>query len=262
MVLPLYDHSPFRLPHRPIVTWALIAANVLVFLIEFVVPDSDAFVLTFGAIPAAVVGESTNAGELSPVLTLITYQFLHADFMHIFGNMIFLWVFGDDVEEALGRGRFLLFYLSCGVIGALAFVASGIHAETPLIGASGSISGVVIAYLMLRPCAPVTVLTFGFLPMRLSAYWVVGFFIVLQFVNLGSASASEVAYWCHVGGMGAGALLFPLLRRPGVRLFECIRRPDELDAAKDPEIAAAAEPRAGGRRSPSGTGNDRHGPWG
>jgi membrane associated rhomboid family serine protease len=118
----------------------------------------------------------------------------------------------------------------------------------PLIGASGSISGVVIAYVMLRPCAKVTVLTFGIIPMRISAYWVVGIFAVLQFINLESSSKSEVAYWCHIGGMIAGGALFPLMRPVGVILFECIRGP------REPIVVAGTE-HVGG----PGIGS---GPWG
>src|SRR6202040_3652297 len=116
----------------------------------------------FGVTPAAMFGGITPA----PVLTLVTYMFLHADIGHIFGNMIFLWVFGDDVEEALGRGRFLVFYLLCGVIGALAFVASDPTFGGPLIGASGAISGIVVGYVMFRPCAKVTVLV-SIIPLRI-----------------------------------------------------------------------------------------------
>jgi membrane associated rhomboid family serine protease len=240
MVLPLYDDNPFKLPHRPIVTWTLIGVNFLVFLIEFVSGKGENLAVAYGTTPAAFAGDVIVPSALSPVTTLITYQFVHSDFMHILGNMIFLWVFGDDIEEALSRGRFLAFYLGCGIIGASAFIISDLHSQIPLIGASGSISGVVIAYLMLRPCAKVTVLTFG-IPMRINAYWVVGFFIVMQFVSLGSASASEVAYWCHIGGMAGGAVLFPLMRPPGVRLFECMR-------ADDKPVASAR--------------NERAGPWG
>ncbi len=100
--------------------------------------------------------------------------------------------------------------------------------QVPLIGASGAIAGVVVAYVMLRPCAKITVLAFG-IPLRISAYWVIGAFIALQFINLGSASKSEVAYWCHIGGMLAGALLFPLMRQPGVTLFECIEPPGSIE---------------------------------
>jgi membrane associated rhomboid family serine protease len=226
MVMPLYDDNPFKLPHRPIVTWGLIVANLVLFVAEFSASAGpETIVRTYGLIPDALIGEISVAGALSPVLTLFSYQFLHADLTHLLGNMIFLWVFGDDIEECLGRLRYLGFYLASGVIGGLVYVWSDVHSSGPLIGASGSIAGVVIAYVMLRPCAKITVLTFGIIPMRISAYWVVGVFVVMQFINLESSSKSEVAYWCHIGGMLAGAALFPLMRPAGVVLFECIRPP-------------------------------------
>ena len=223
MVLPLYDDNPFKLPVRPIVTWLLILANVLVFMVEVGGSDVEELAITnaFGVTPAALLGGVTPA----PVLTLVSYMFIHADIGHIFGNMIFLWVFGDDVEEALGRRRFLLFYSLCGIIGALAFVASDPTFEGPLIGASGAISGVIVAYAMWRPCAKVTVL-FGIIPLRISAFWVIGAFVLTQLWNLGATGKSDVAYWCHLGGMLAGAVLFPLMRLPGVQLFECVRTPN------------------------------------
>jgi membrane associated rhomboid family serine protease len=222
MVLPLYDDNPFKLPVKPIVTWLLILVNLLMFLLELGGSDAGtlAVVNAFGVTPTALLGGITPA----PVLTLLTYMFIHADGAHIFGNMIFLWVFGDDVEEALGRRRYLLFYLLCGVIGALAFVASDPTFEGPLIGASGAISGIVVAYAMLRPCAKVTVLV-SVIPLRIRAYWVIGAFVLTQLWNLESAGKSDVAYWCHLGGMLAGAALFPLMRLPGVQLFECVGTP-------------------------------------
>ena len=105
-------------------------------------------------------------------MTLITYMFLHANFWHIFGNMIFLWVFGDDIEEALGHWRFLAFYLSCGVGAGIAFVLSDLHSNMELIGASGAVAGVIAAYLLFRPCAKVTVLV-GLLVVRVRAFWVI-----------------------------------------------------------------------------------------
>ncbi len=222
MVLPLYDDNPFTLPVRPVVTWILILANVLVFLVQSGGSDVEAQAIAnaFGVTPAALLGGVTPA----PVLTLITYMFIHADLSHIFGNMIFLWVFGDDVEEALGRGRFLLFYLMCGVIGAVTFVASDPGFDGPLIGASGAISGVIVAYVMWRPCAKVTVLV-SIIPLRISAFWVIGAFVLIQLWNLEATGKSDVAYWCHFGGMLSGAVLFPLMRLPGVQLFECVREP-------------------------------------
>jgi membrane associated rhomboid family serine protease len=236
MVMPLYDHNPFELPHRPIMTWGLIVANLVIYVAQFgASAGPEAVVRAYGLTPDALIGEISVPGALTPVLTLFSYQFLHADIMHILGNMIFLWVFGDDIEECLGRLRFLAFYLATGVIGGLVYVWSDAHSAAPLIGASGAISGVAIAYVMLRPCAKITVLTFGIIPMRISAYWVVGLFVVLQFVSLESSSKSEVAYWCHIGGMVAGGVLFPLLRPAGVMLFECIRGP------KVPEVVAGTD---------------------
>jgi membrane associated rhomboid family serine protease len=221
MVFPLYDGNPFKLPVRPIVTWLLILANVLVFLVEVAGSDSetDAIINAFGVTPVALFGTTPP-----PVFTLVTYMFLHAGAGHIFSNMIFLWVFGDDVEEALGRWRFLAFYLLCGIIGGIIFVASDPSFAGPLIGASGAISGVIIAYAMWRPCAKVTVLV-SIIPLRISAYWVVGLFAATQLWNLESAGKSDVAYWCHLGGMLAGAALFPIMKRPGIRLFECLLEP-------------------------------------
>lgn len=227
MVLPIYDDNPFKLPVKPVVTWLLILTNILVFLVEVGGSDAetDAIVNAFGVTPVSLLDTAPP-----PVFTVFTYMFLHADMGHIFGNMIFLWVFGDDVEEVLGRARFLLFYLLCGMVGGLAFVASDPGFSGPLIGASGAIAGVIIAYAMWRPCARITVLV-AVIPLRIPAYWVIGLFVGTQLINLESAGKSEVAYWAHLGGMIAGGILFPLLKRPGYRLFECIREPHYPGAA-------------------------------
>ncbi len=219
MVFPLYDDNPFKLLVKPIVTWLLIVANFAVFAVEVGSGDPDSLIGAFGLTPSVLLGGGSGAA-----FTLLTYMFFHAGLSHIFGNMVFLWVFGDDVEEVLGRGRFLLFYLLCGIAGAAAFVASDPGFEGPLIGASGAISGVVVAYAMWRPCAKVTVL-FSIIPLRISAIWVIGAFVATQLWNLEAAGKSDVAYWCHLGGMVAGAILFPLLKRPGYQLFECVREP-------------------------------------
>jgi membrane associated rhomboid family serine protease len=231
MVMPLYDDNPFKLPQTPVVSWSLIGFTIVAFVIEFSANDNPLVVANqFGVIPAAVSGVYSFPGAISPLLTLVTYQFLHADIVHLVGNLIFLWVFADNVEQALGRWRFLAFYVLVGAVGAVAFVVSDPASKIPLIGASGSISGVVIAYLMLRPCAKLTALVLG-IPLRISAYWIIGVFIAIQFINLGSTK-SDVAWWCHVGGMMAGALLMPFMKQPGVRLFECIRPGDiQLESA-------------------------------
>jgi membrane associated rhomboid family serine protease len=239
MVMPLYDDNPFRLPQTPVVSWLLIGVTLVTFVLEFSAHDDPLVIANrFGVIPAAVSGAYSFPGAINPLATLFSYQFLHADVVHLIGNLIFLWVFADNVEQALGRVRFLIFYLLVGAAGALAFVFSDPGSKVPLVGASGSIAGVVIAYLMLRPCAKLTALVMA-IPLRISAYWIIGVFIAIQFVNLGSATSSDVAWWCHVGGMAAGAVLFPLMKRRDVRLFECIR---PGDIRLEPAAGAPAAP--------------------
>ncbi len=226
MVMPLYDDNPFKLPRTPVVSWALIAVTIVAFILEFSVTDNPAVLAhQLGVVPAAIFGAYSHPGAIGALLTPFTYQFLHADVMHLIGNLIFLWVFADNVEQALGRWRFLIFYLLAGALAGLAYAVSDPGSKVPLIGASGSVSGVVIAYLMLRPCAKLTALVMG-IPLRISAYWIIGVFIAIQFVNLGAAARSDVAWWCHIGGMAAGGLLLLLLKRSGVKLFECIRPGD------------------------------------
>ena len=224
MVVPLYDDNPFAAPVKPVVTWCLIAANLAVFFYEVGASQLalDRMIDTFSLTPAAFVGEIEPLGWVPALATVFTYQFFHADIAHLLGNMVFLWVFGDDVERAIGRWRFLAFYLLCGVVGGLVFVAIDLRAGIELIGASGAIAGLVVAYVMLRPCAKITVLL-GIIPLRLGAYWVVGLFVIIQLWNLGSSSKSEVAYWCHFGGMVAGGILFPLLKPAGIKLFQCMQ---------------------------------------
>ena len=244
MVVPIYDDNPFTQPVKPVVTWCLIAVNMAVFLFEALAPQAglDRIIDTFSLTPAVLRGHILAWGTLPPIATLITYQFFHADIGHLFGNMIFLWVFGDDIERALGAARYLLFYLAAGVVGGLVFVAVDPNSAIELIGASGSIAGVVIAYLMLRPCAKITVLL-GIIPLRISAYWVVGLFVLTQLWNLGASSKSEVAYWCHFGGMLAGAVLFPLLKPRSVKLFECMQPARETVVRIGPTV-----PRVGADR--------------
>jgi membrane associated rhomboid family serine protease len=128
-------------------------------------------------------------------------------------------------------------------------VASDPTFAGPLIGASGAISGVIVAYVMWRPCAKVTVL-FGIIPLRISAFWVIGAFVLTQLWNLEATGKSDVAYWCHLGGMLAGAVLFPIMRRPGVQLFECVRMPNYPGGsvgAAAPPVRPAAGPGPEGR---------------
>jgi membrane associated rhomboid family serine protease len=232
MVMPIWDHSPFKWPTPPYVMWLLIAANFVVFFAQSgagsaAMDYGDAIA---GLIPASfAAGGIAGLGALPAPLTLLTYQFLHADFWHVFGNMIFLFVFGDDIEELIGHWRFLAFYLACGVGAGLAFVLSAPGAATELIGASGAVAGVIAAYLMYRPCAKVTVLL-GLIPLRLRAFWVIGSWAIWQVVEAASRTQDGIAYWAHVGGLATGAVLFLAMRPRGIRLFEC-SQPEPVPAA-------------------------------
>jgi membrane associated rhomboid family serine protease len=225
VIIPLYDEDPLERKMTPFVTYGLIAINFAVFLFGLTLtPTADAnFIRTFGLVPAAL-RDLWPPGQFPPVLTFLTYTFLHAGWIHIGGNMLFLWVFGDNVEDAVGHGRFILFYALCGVAGGVAYVLSVPTSMAPLEGASGAIAGVVAAYLMLRPCAKIEMFVFVF-PVAMAAYWVLTAWIVMQVIHVLGHSDDSVAWWAHVGGLTAGALLILGMRRPNVRLFDCRRPP-------------------------------------
>jgi membrane associated rhomboid family serine protease len=182
-----------------------------------------------GVNPAAFTGHFV--GGFWPPITLITYQFLHSNFLHVFFNMIFLFVFGDDIEEMMGHWRFLAFYLLCGIGSALVFVLSSPSSNTFLIGASGAVTGVLSAYLLYRPCARVTCLL-GLIPLRLRAYWIIGGWAIWQAVEAANRVQDGVAYWVHVGGLITGAVLFIVMRPTGVKLFDCVHSEPLLTAGK------------------------------
>jgi membrane associated rhomboid family serine protease len=226
MVMPLWDDNPFRQPVTPWATWGLIGVNVVAFAVLAAGGGGvqAGIANTFGVIPASLVSNTYLLPLWPPALTLLTYQFLHFSWMHLFGNMLFLFVFGDNVEEATGSLRFLAFYLLCGVAAALNYVASAPGSFVPLGGASGAVAGVIGAYLLLRPCARITVLVL-YIALRVRAYWVIGGWALMQLWQVETRANDGVAYWAHLGGLAGGAILFPLLRRPGVRLFECVEPP-------------------------------------
>jgi membrane associated rhomboid family serine protease len=229
--IPIFDDNPLRSIRFQWVTLGLIVANVVIYLLA-ILGDSDAAqaaVISFALVPSQLfnipsVGEAPVptglALQVPSWLTLITYQFLHGSFLHLFSNMLFLWVFGDNVEDALGHLGFLAFYLLCGVAGGLAHAAAVPSSGFPLVGASGAIAGVIAAYLMLHPKVRVWVLVFRFLPLKIAAVWVLGFWVLTQLAMALIAPADAVAWWAHVGGIAAGAVLVLFMRRPGVLLFD------------------------------------------
>jgi membrane associated rhomboid family serine protease len=224
MVFPIYDHDPFKADRLPLVTWGLIALNIVVFLIQLSAggggDDLDPLVAAYGIVPAVITGHAPSSAPIPVLATLITGMFLHAGWGHIAGNMLYLWVFGDDIEEAMGRLRFLAFYLLSGIAAALVYVAFNAESLEPLIGASGAISGVLAAYLMLRPCAKVSVFVLVIVR-RIQAFWVILLWVLLQLYYLVGSSDESVAYLAHIGGVVAGALLFAVMRPRDVELFRC-----------------------------------------
>ena len=221
MVIPLYDHDPTDFKVRPYVTWSLIALNVIVFGVEQATGGGEFLMMFYGAVPAAILGQAPNPSPIPAWATLVTSMFLHNGWLHVGFNMLYLFVFGDDIEGAMGWWRFLLFYMASGILAGLAHVACNLDSVGPMIGASGAIAGVLAAYLMLRPCAKLWVLVF-FRPVRIAAMWAIGLWVALQLYDILSGEDDEVAYAAHFGGLLAGALLFFLLCPRDVELFECI----------------------------------------
>ncbi|MEO1718790.1 MAG: rhomboid family intramembrane serine protease [Pseudomonadota bacterium] len=147
-------------------------------------------------------------------------MFFHGDLGHLLGNMLFLWVFGDNVEDAVGHIKFLLFYLLCGVAAAVTHTIITGDSPRPLIGASGAVAGVIAAYLMLHPRITVWVLAFKFIPLQINAALALGLWIALQVAMVLVPQVGPVAWWAHIGGLVAGAVLILVMRRPGVPLFD------------------------------------------
>lgn len=222
-MIPLRDDNPTIL--KPVVTVAIIALATVVFLWQISLSPSggERAVYALGVIPAVLLGERSLPSELAavpPAMTPITSMFLHGGWLHLIGNMLYLWIFGNNIEDSMGHVRFVIFYTICGVAAVLTQALLDMNSTVPMIGASGAIAGVLGAYLMLFPRAHVLVL----LPLglfsqivRLPALLVLGFWFVLQFVQGSVATGLEgeggVAYWAHVGGFIAGAGLIFAFRR-------------------------------------------------
>jgi len=203
-MLPIGDDNTGR-RSIPYMTYLIIAACLIVFLIEM--SQGDAFVTAFSVVPANLV--ANPAGQF---YTIFTAMFMHASWVHILGNMLFLWIFGDNIEDRFGHGKYLLFYLFCGFAATLAQVFVAPTSTVPNLGASGAIAGVMGAYLLLLPGQRVRVLL-GFFIVRLPAIIVIGFWILLQIYSEAFAGQSGgVAYMAHIGGFITGLVLALLLR--------------------------------------------------
>ena len=227
-MIPLRDDNPTTI--RPVVTLGLIALNVLVFLYQISLGPRTAglFVYQYGAIPAVIFGSQALPPELVAIpasFSIFTSMFLHGGFMHLIGNMLYLWIFGNNIEDAMRHGRFILFYVLTGVAASMAHFLTDVTSEIPTIGASGAISGILGAYILLYPRARVLVLIpLGYFTriMYIPAGFVLGFYFVIQLfqgtLNLGQGGGG-VAWFAHIGGFLAGLLLVGLFKQRTVRFF-------------------------------------------
>ena len=230
-MFPIHDDNPTRI--TPYVTYALLSACVLVFFWQISLGDAEQqAVYSFGVIPSVLFASKSLPVELEILpawLTIFTSMFLHGGWMHPIGNMLYLWVFGNNVEDAMGHRRFIVFYLACGLLAALTQAVLNPDSEIPMIGASGAISGVLGAYLLLHPHARILVvipiIIVVYTPW-IAAYWVLGFWFVLQLINslTSDSDVGGVAYGAHIGGFVAGMLLIPLFKYRRVRLFAPAKR--------------------------------------
>lgn len=242
-MFPIADDNP-RID-TPYVTWTIIGICVLVFFwqLSLGANGGEIAVYQFGMIPARLFGGAELDPELVAVpawTTVFTSMFMHGGWLHLGFNMLFLWIFGDNVEDSMGHARYLAFYLLCGIAAALAQSLVNPSSTTPMIGASGAISGVLGAYLLLHPYATVrTVIFLGIFAtmMHLPAIIVLGLWFVMQLVSaaLGSAGQPGVAFWAHIGGFIAGMALIPLFKKPNVPLLQPARyRPFQIERRRGP----------------------------
>ena len=225
--VPLYDDNPTT--RDPVVTYLLIGLCVGAFLwqLQFEPREETAVLYTYGMVPARLFGLWHPRGlqGVPAWVTLVTSMFLHGGWFHLIGNMLFLWVFGNNIEDALGRGRFLFFYLCCGVVAALTQAFSSYGSHVPMVGASGAIAGVLGAYLLLYPSANVHVFVWILIFFRIvniPAWILLGLWFAMQLLSgLARPSGTPgVAFWAHVGGFVSGIVLVMLLRPRGLALMQ------------------------------------------
>ncbi len=221
-MVPLRDNNPTTI--TPYVTYGLITANILVFLYQLsLTPRQLQGFFYIAALVPCQLSRTCPSGQIIPEwMTLITSQFLHGGFLHLAGNMLFLWVFGNNIEDRLGHVKYLIFYLTCGVLAALSQWFFSQNSTIPSLGASGAIAGVLGAYILRFPKAQIlTLIPLGFFltTVRIPAFFFLGFWFFQQAFygiaslqtrsNIGMESGG-VAYWAHAGGFVFGAILAPL----------------------------------------------------
>ena len=239
LFIPLSDDNPLRFVRYQWVTILLVAVNVIAYGLQLSGLLTEA-VSSLSIVPAEFVHApglwengrgAFDTLAIPKVLTLFTYMFLHIDVLHLASNMMFLWVFGDNVEDAMGHVRYLVFYLLCGMVAGLAQVLMEPHSQSPLLGASGAVAGTIAAYLILHPRVLVWVLAFRVLPLRITAAWILGVWVITQISMVLIGRGQHVAWWAHIGGAAAGTALIPFMRRATIPLFD--RGAKSIDKGRD-----------------------------
>ena len=224
-MIPIYDDNPAL--GKPILVVGIIVLCVIIWFWQSGLgyQVNNQMIISYGLTPAAFLGKMEQAGPLISIFTLFTSMFMHGGFMHLAGNMLYLWIFGDNIEGALGHIRFIIFYLLCGIVAAFAQIFSAPESTIPMIGASGAVSGVLGAYLIFYPRARIRTfvflgifITFLRLPaVLLLGVWFLGLIISASISNPGSPG---VAWFAHLGGFFAGMILGPLLKKPNISIFQ------------------------------------------
>lgn len=265
MFIPLHDANRLRHIRLQYVTLGLILVNCAIWLLFGTTALGDgesvrASIASYGFIPAVATGHETLPASLYRVpaaATYVTYAFLHSDFMHLAGNMLFIWVFGDNVEDAMGHLKYLVFFLACAAAGAATHAFVQPLSVSPLIGASGAAAGVITAYMILHPRVKVWILALGRIPLRLSALWVAGAWIAFQIYNFVSTEGDSVSWAAHVGGIVAGIVLLPLLKRRDAKLFDFTPVEETIPPVPPPSVPQDSLP--GGAPAPQDEAGS--GPW-
>ena len=216
-MIPLKDDNPTQT--YPYVTISIIVINIVVFFFEISLgSDISLFLNRYGAKPLFVLNMTSPFGYPSPFITIFTSMFLHGGILHVGGNMLYLWIFGNNIEDSMGHVRFIIFYLVSGIVAVYAFSLLNPNSIVPMVGASGAVSGVLGAYLILFPRAKVlTLVPLGFYMqvIKVPAIFVLGMWIIVQIIN-GSVirgGGGGVAWFAHIGGFAAGMALISMFKK-------------------------------------------------
>ena len=206
---------------KPIINWIILICCILIFICQknLGYHFEQKVILTFGMIPSVLFKIKQLPDELAIIpsyITLISSMFLHGGWMHLIGNMTYLYIFGDNIEDKLGKFKFLIFYISCGILAGLCQALIDVNSEIPMIGASGAISGILGAYLILFPKKEIKVFFWFFIFIkifRIPAMYVIGCWILIQFFSLNNSEESNIAYLAHIGGFISGIILIFMFRK-------------------------------------------------